>query len=48
MRKRCIRQFVLIVERNAKFHSSLTEVGQYTAENAMPSEDLREDFRLGS
>ena len=46
--KRCTRQSVLIVERNVKFRSNLTEVGQYTAENVMPSEDLREDFRLGS
>ena len=45
MKKKCIRQFALIAERNAKFPSSPTEVGQYTAENVMLSEDHREDIR---
>jgi hypothetical protein len=46
MRKRCTRQFALIVERNAKFPSSLMEAGPYTAESAMLSEDHNEDIRL--
>jgi hypothetical protein len=33
-RKKCIRQFALNVERNVKFHSSLTQAGRFTAENA--------------
>jgi hypothetical protein len=46
-RKRCIRQFVLIVERNAKFPSNLTQADQFTAENAGRKEETREeDFRL--
>ncbi len=45
-RKKCIRQYVLIVERNAKSHSSLTEPNQYTAENVILNEDLREDTKL--
>ena len=48
MRKRCTRQSALIVERNAKFRSSLMEAGQYTAENVILSEDPREDIRLSS
>jgi hypothetical protein len=46
-RKRCIRQFVLIVERNAKFRSSLTQADPYTAENAGLKEEIQdEDSRL--
>jgi hypothetical protein len=46
-RKRCIRQFVLIVERNAKFRSSLTQADLFTAENAGLKEEIRdEDSRL--
>jgi hypothetical protein len=48
MRKRCTRQSALIVERNATFPSNLMEVGQYTAENVILSEDHREDFKLTS
>jgi hypothetical protein len=45
-RKRCIRQFVLIVERNAKFPSNLTQADPYTAENAGRKEEtLEEDSR---
>jgi hypothetical protein len=45
-RKRCIRQFVLIVERNAKFPSNLTQADLYTAENAGRKEEtLEEDSR---
>jgi len=48
-RKRCIRQFVLIVERNAKSHSSLTQADPYTAENAGLKKEIQaqdEDSRL--
>jgi len=38
---KCIRQFVLIVVRSAKFPSNLTEADPSTAENAM----LREDHK---
>jgi hypothetical protein len=44
-RKRCIRQFVLIAEKNVKFLSSQTEADQYTAENVTLNEDPREDFK---
>ena len=48
--EKCIRQFVLIVAKNVKFHSNLTEADQYTAENAMQREDPQEeiDFKLTS
>ncbi|MEM3458483.1 MAG: hypothetical protein QXN36_02500 [Candidatus Bathyarchaeia archaeon] len=46
MRKRCIRQFVLIAEENVKFPSNQTEADQYTAENAIQNEDPREDIKL--
>jgi hypothetical protein len=43
----CTRQFALIVGRNAKFHSSLTQAGQFTAESAgRKEEDKEEDTRL--
>ncbi len=34
--KKCTKQFALNAKRNVKFPSNLTEVGQSTAENAMP------------
>jgi hypothetical protein len=37
--EKCIRQFVLTVEGNAKFRSNLMEADRYTAENAMKRED---------
>jgi hypothetical protein len=37
---------VLIVSKNAKFHSSLTQIDQFTAENVFQSEDHPEDIRL--
>jgi len=46
MKKRHTRQSALIVERNAKFPSSLMEAGRYTAENVMLNEDHRVDIRL--
>jgi hypothetical protein len=42
-RKKCIRQFVLIVERNAKFPSSLTQADRSTAESVGPREETREE-----
>jgi hypothetical protein len=46
-RKRCIRQFVLSVERNAKSRSSLTQADLYTAENAGLRKEIQgEDSRL--
>jgi hypothetical protein len=46
-RKRCIRQFVLIAERNAKSRSSLTQADPYTAENAGLKKEIQdEDSRL--
>jgi hypothetical protein len=40
MKEKCIRQYVLTAERNAKFPSNLTEADRYTAENAIQKEDL--------
>jgi len=46
-RKRCTRQFALIVERNVKFHSNLTQADLFTAESAGQREEVREeDSRL--
>ena len=44
--ERCIRQSALIVRKNVKFHSSLTEPGQFTAENVTEKEDHPEDISL--
>jgi hypothetical protein len=44
--ERCTRQSALIVSKNVKFHSNLTEPDQYTAENATQNEDHPEDIRL--
>ena len=44
--EKCVRQFALIVERNAKFPSNLTEADQYTAENAILNEDPREEVDI--
>ena len=44
--ERCTRQSALIVSKNVKFHSSLTEPDQFTAENATQNEDHPEDIRL--
>jgi hypothetical protein len=45
--ERCIRQFVLIVVRNAKSRSSLTQADLFTAENAGLKEEAKEeDIRL--
>jgi hypothetical protein len=45
--KRCIRQSALIVSKNVKFHSNLTELDQYTAENATQKEDRLDDIKSG-
>jgi hypothetical protein len=42
-RKRCTRQFALIVERNVKFPSSLTQADRFTAESVGPREEVREE-----
>jgi len=43
LRKKCIRQFVLIVDRNVKSHSNLTQVGLFTAENAGRREEIKDE-----
>ena len=42
--EKCIRQFVLSVERNVKFRSNLMEADRYTAKNAMQREDPQEEI----
>ncbi len=39
---RCTRQYALIVEKSAKFPSSLTAQDPYTAESASPKEDRKD------
>jgi hypothetical protein len=46
IQKRCTRQPVLTAERNVKFHSSQTVLGQFTAESAIQNEDHHEDTKL--
>jgi len=47
MEKRCTRQSVLIVERNAKSPSNLTQTGLFTAESAGQKEEAKdEDTKL--
>jgi len=48
MEKKCIRQSVLIVERNVKFPSNPTEADQFTAENVILNEDPKGDIKLTS
>ncbi len=43
--KRCTRQPVLTAERNVKFHSSQTVLGQFTAESATRNEDHHADIK---
>jgi hypothetical protein len=45
-KEKCIRQFVLIVEKTVKFHSSLTRADLFTVENATRNEDHHEDSKL--
>jgi hypothetical protein len=44
--ERCTRQSALIAVKNVKFHSSLTEPGQFTAENVTEKEARPEDIKL--
>jgi len=44
--EKCIRQFVLSVSRNVKFHSNLTKADLYTAENATQREDPQEEVAI--
>jgi len=44
--ERCIRRSALIAVKNVKFHSSLTELGQFTAENVTEKEARPEDIKL--
>ena len=48
--EKCTMQFVLNVDRNAKFLSSLTQADLYIVENVMVNEDPREeiDIKLNS
>jgi len=47
VRKKCTRQFVLIVGRNVKSPSNPTQAGLFTAESAGQKEEVKgEDFRL--
>jgi hypothetical protein len=46
--EKCIRQFVLSVTRNVKFHSNLTEADPYTAENALQRGDPQEEIDIGT
>ena len=41
---RCIKQSVLIVAKNAKFHSNLIPTDQFTAEIVGQRKDNREDL----
>jgi len=40
------RPYALIVVKNVRFPSNLTEADPYTAENAILNEDPREDIKL--
>jgi hypothetical protein len=44
--KKCIRQPVLTVEKNAMFLSSQMAQGQFIAENVIQNEDHQEDIKL--
>jgi len=46
--EKCTRPYALIVARNVKSRSNLTEADPYTAENAMLKEDPQEDTKLTS
>jgi len=41
---KCIRQFVLIAVKSAKFPLNLTEADPFTAENAMLREDRKDQI----
>jgi len=42
--EKCTMQSALNVDKNAKFHSNLTQADPYTAENVTPNEDPREEI----
>jgi hypothetical protein len=45
--EKCTKQFVLSVDKNVKFHSSLTKADLYTAENVTAKKDPPEvDIKL--
>ena len=44
--EKCTRQFAQNVEKNVKFRSNLTEVDQYTAENAMQKDAPQEEIGI--
>ena len=45
--EKCIKQSVLNVEKNVKFHSSLILAGRFIAENAIATKDHKgEDIKL--
>jgi hypothetical protein len=45
--EKCTMQFVLSVDKNVKFHSSLTKADLYTAENVTVRKDPpEEDIKL--
>jgi hypothetical protein len=47
--EKCIRQSVLIVGRNAKFHSNPTKIDLFTAESASQNGDPQEeDIRVNA
>jgi hypothetical protein len=44
---KCIKPFVLIAERNAKFHSNPQRAAQFTARNVTRSIDQQDTNHLG-
>ena len=44
--EKCTMQFVLNVDRNVKFLSSLTQADLYIVENVMVNEDPREEIDI--
>ena len=44
--EKCIRQFAQVAVRNAKFHSSQTELDQYTAASVILNEEAQEGIKL--
>ena len=43
MRKKCMRQFALNVEKSVKFRSNLIQLGQFTVEIAIRREHQQEE-----
>ncbi len=44
--EKCTMQFVLNVDRNVKFRSSLTQADLYIVENVMVNEDPQEEIDI--